>query len=64
MRKITGLILLTGAAGTATAPTGDGVLLTAVSHQLFGLHHLPLSILLVVAAVFVIRHWHSGKRIN
>jgi len=62
MRTITGLLLLTGFAGTAMAHTGDGVLLSALSHQLFGLHHLPFSILLVVAVVFLIRRRHSSKR--
>ncbi len=64
MRTITGLLLLTGFAGTAMAHTGDGVLLSALSHQLFGLHHLPFSILLIVAAVFAIRRWQSSKRAN
>jgi predicted transporter len=62
MRTITGLLLLTGFAGTAMAHTGDGILLTALFHQLFGLHHLPFSILLIVAAVFAIRRWQSSKR--
>jgi hypothetical protein len=62
MRIITSLILLTGVAGTAMAHTGDGIVVAALSHQIFGLHHLPFSILLVVAVVFAIRRWHSGKR--
>ena len=64
MRMITSLLLMTGFAGTAMAHTGDGVLVTALSHQIFGLHHLPISILLVVVAVFAICRWHSGKRVN
>jgi len=62
MRMITSLLLLTGFAGPAIAHTGDGILLAALSHQLFGLHHLPFSILLVVAAIFAIRRWQSSKR--
>lgn len=64
MRMIMGLLLLTGLTSTAVAHTGDGVLLTALSHQLFGLHHLPFSILLVAGAVFVVHRWHSSKRRN
>jgi len=64
MRTITGLLLLTGFAGTAMAHTGDGILLTSLSHQLLGLHHLPFSILLIVAAIFAIHRWRSSKRGN
>lgn len=64
MRMITSLLLLTGFAGTAMAHTGDGVLLATLTHQVFGLHHLPLSILLVVAAALAFRRWQSSKRIN
>lgn len=64
MRMITSLLLMTGFAGTAMAHTGDGVLLATLSHQVVGLHHLPVSILLVVVAVFVFRRWQSSKRIN
>jgi len=62
MRTITSLLLLTGFAAPAIAHTGDGILLAALSHQLFGLHHLPFSILLLVAVIFVIRRWQSSKR--
>jgi hypothetical protein len=62
MRMITSLFLLTGFAGQAAAHTGDGILVAALSHQLFGLHHLPFSILIVVATVFAIRRWQSSKR--
>ena len=62
MRMITSLLLLTGFAGPAIAHTGDGILVAALSHQLFGLHHLPFSILIVVAAVFAIHRWQNSKR--
>jgi len=62
MRMITSLLLLAGLAGPAIAHTGDGILVAALSHQFFGLHHLPFSILIVVAAVFAIRRWQSSKR--
>ena len=64
MRMITSLLLLAGLAGPAIAHTGDGILVTALAHQLFGLHHLPFSILIVVATVFAIRRWQSSKRSN
>ena len=64
MRMITSLLLLTGVAGPAMAHTGNGVLVSAVSHQIFGLHHLPFSILLVVVAITIIRRWHRGERVD
>lgn len=64
MRLITGLLLLTGIAGPAMAHTGDGVLVSALTHQLIGLHHLPFSILLVVAVILVIRWWQSGESVD
>ena len=62
MRLITSLLLLTGFAGPAIAHTGDGAVFTALSHQVFGLHHLPFSILLIVVAVVAIYRWQSSKR--
>ena len=62
MRLITILLLLTGFAGPAIAHTGDGAVLTALSHQIFGLHHLPFSILLIIIALFAIYRWQSSKR--
>ena len=62
MRLITSLLLLTGFAGPAIAHTGDGALLNSLSHQVFGLHHLPFSILLIVIAVFALYRWQNSKR--
>jgi hypothetical protein len=64
MRMITSLLLLTGFAGPAIAHTGEGILVAALSHQLFGLHHLPFSILIVFATAFAIRRRQSSKRSN
>jgi hypothetical protein len=64
MRMITSLVLLTGVAGPAMAHTGDGMLVSAASHQIFGLHHLPFSILLVVLAITLVRRWHRGERVD
>ncbi len=62
MRLNTSLLLLAGFAGPAIAHTGDGISLAALSHQIFGLHHLPFSILLAVVTIIAIGHWHSSKR--
>jgi len=65
MKRIaTGLILLTGLAGTASAHTLaiDEGLLLRLDHQLLGLHHLPLTILLVVAGVWLFQRWYRTFR--
>jgi hypothetical protein len=52
-RFLTGLALTIGLAGTAAAhtlPIQDGIV-RAVDHQLFGWHHLPMTLLLVVVGV-------------
>ena len=64
MRLITSLLLLAGFAGPAMAHTGDRISLAALSHQIFGLHHLPFSILLAAATIIAIGHWYSSKRSN
>ncbi len=56
MKKLlTSLILLTGAANPALAHTlaGDEGLITRLDHQVFGVHHLPLTILLLVIGVMI-----------
>ena len=60
-RFLTGVALTTGFAATATAhtlPIQDGIV-RAVDHQLFGWHHLPTTILLVVIGVAM---YYSRKR--
>ena len=60
-RFLTGLALTIGLAGTAAAhtlPIQDGIM-RAVDHQLFGWHHLPMTILLVVIGVAM---YYSRKR--
>ena len=58
-RFIASLVLLTGSFGTAVAHTlpGDEGLLQQLDHQLLGLHHLPLTILLIVVGVALFRRW-------
>jgi predicted transporter len=64
MRLITGLILSMGIAGTALADSGHELSAAAISHHLFGLHHLPINLLLCVAAIYFFRRWQSSKRSN
>jgi hypothetical protein len=60
-RFLTGLALSIGFAGTAAAhtlPIQDGIV-RAVDHQLFGWHHLPMTLLLVAIGVAM---YYSRKR--
>ena len=56
-RLIATLVLLAGSTGMAFAHTlpGDEGTVMQLDHQLFGLHHLPLTILLVVVGVMLVR---------
>jgi len=63
-RLITSLILLAGSTGIAGAHTlavEDG-LLGQLDHQLLGLHHLPLTVLLIVIGVMLLRRWSTARR--
>ena len=62
MKLISSFLLTAGFAGSALAHTGDGSTLTALSHQLFGLHHLPFSVMALAVTIFVIGCWHISKR--
>ena len=60
-KRIVTLTLLAGFVSPAYAHTlsvHEG--LTALYHQLLGIHHLPITILLVVIAIALLRGW--GKR--
>jgi hypothetical protein len=65
MKRIgTSLVLLAGLASTANAHTlaaNEGLLLR-LDHQLLGLHHLPLTILLVVAGIWLFIRWYRTFR--
>ena len=61
MRIIVSLVLLVGAASTALAHTVEGPTLAMLGHEIFGLHHLPLSIAVIGLAVYLGRNWHSRK---
>ncbi len=61
MRRIVSLVLLVGATNTALAHTVEGSTLVMLGHEVFGLHHLLLSIAVIGLAVFLGRNWHSSK---
>ena len=61
MRIIVSLVLLVGATNTALAHTVEGPTLAMLGHEIFGLHHLPLSIAVVGLAVYLGRNWNSSK---
>ena len=65
MKKLTSaLILFAGLPAVASAHTlaGDEGLISQLQHELLGAHHLPLTILLVVAGVVAYRSLRSRKR--
>ena len=57
MKQLTGLLALLALWGSANAHTldGDAGFVTQLTHQLIGGHHLPLLLLIVVAAIFLAR---------
>jgi len=60
MRKILSLFLLTGMTGVAEAHTlahGDGLVMQFV-HQFLGLHHLPITALIIVGGIAAIGIWY------
>ena len=63
-RLFTGLILLTGSISLANAHTlpGDEGLVTQLDHQLLGLHHLPLTLLLIAGGILLFRHWRTLRK--
>ncbi len=64
MRLIPISIFLLAASATANAHTlaADASMPLQLGHQILGLHHLPLTALLVVGGIFLVRHFsHSGR---
>ena len=64
MRLFLSLLLLAGVSRIASAHTlgnEDGVLVQ-LWHQLLGLHHLPLTVLLIVAGIMLFRSWRKTSR--
>jgi len=65
MRLFLSLLLLAGVSRIASAHTlgnEDGVL-AQLWHQMLGLHHFPLTVLLIVAGIMVIRRWRITRRL-
>jgi hypothetical protein len=61
MRRIVSLVLLVCAANTALAHSIEGPTLAMLGHEVFGLHHLPLSIAVIGLVIYVGRTWHSSN---
>ena len=55
MKRMFSVLLLAGIAPIAGAHTLDGGLFTALGHELFGSHHLPLTLFLVVVGLVLFR---------
>ena len=57
MRRLASLCLLIAGLGTAHAHemTGDASILERLSHELVGLHHLPVTLVLVVTVIVLYR---------
>lgn len=61
MRKYLTLFVLMAMAPVAsahTAPSEDG-LVSQLVHQLLGMHHLPLTVLVLVAGLLALRVWYK-----
>jgi len=61
MRLLFSLFLFAGVSRVAAAHTlgnEDGVIVQ-LWHQMLGLHHFPLTALLIVAAVILLRRWRA-----
>ena len=62
MRRLAALCMLIGTPGLASAHetvSGAGIV-EQIGHELFGLHHLPVTLILVVAGVLLYR-LQTGK---
>lgn len=64
MRKILTLLLCTGMARIADAHTlaADDGLPVQLLHQILGSHHLPLTALLIVGGIVLLRRRHKRAR--
>ena len=63
MRRLAGLCMLIAIPGTAFAHemVGDAGIVERIGHEIFGLHHLPVTITLIVACILFYR-MRTGKR--
>lgn len=63
MKRLTTILFLLAASALAHAhelPMEENILLR-LFHQVFGLHHLPAIILIVIAGVVLLHHWRSTR---
>lgn len=64
MRRLFGMILLASSAELALAHTLEGGGVAALSHQLLGMHHLLLPVVLIAAVFYLGRSWHRSNRVE
>jgi hypothetical protein len=68
MKLISSLIVFIGTADVAGAHglESDASLADQLSHQVLGLHHLPVTVILIVAGLIMLRvvHWKAGAQKN
>ncbi len=65
MKKILGLFFLAGMTRVADAHTvaADDGLIGSLLHQILGLHHLPLTLLLIAGGILLFRHWRALRKL-
>lgn len=61
---ITTLLIAAAAQAEAHTLANDEGLPSQLGHQLLGLHHLPLTALLIIAAVFLFRRLRTSYRLD
>lgn len=61
MRPISGLFLLLAASAAANAHTlgADAGMPSQIEHQFFGVHHLPLTVLLIIGGIMLFRRFRK-----
>ena len=64
MRQLLALTLIPGFSGIAAAHTLDDKdgLVTQLYHQVLGSHHMPLTLLLIVGGIVLMRQWRKARR--
>jgi len=64
MRLLLSLFLLAGVSRIAVAHTlgNEDGFVVQLWHQLLGLHHFPLTVLLIVAGTLLLLNWRKARR--
>jgi len=64
MRNLLSLFFLAGMTRVADAHTlaADDGLIGPLLHQILGLHHLPLALLLIAGGILLFRHWKALRK--